>query len=248
MVENSITRSDIFHPVDIVEDVAIAYGYNNLERRLPSNQTIGIEFNLNALSDKVRNCVALAGFTEVLNWVLLSKDENYKMMRIKNKNQHVELSNPKTKDFEICRTNLLPGVLKILRSNIGRTELPLKLFEVGDVIHLDNDTNIGSANERRLCALICSTKNSGLEIIHGLLDRIMTQNECKFISLKELKDKYNGKWPNEDKNGKFKVSRYYCLEPSNKPTYFPKRQAQIMMSSRVNNIYYISNNICIFNG
>lgn len=30
-----MTRSDILHPCDIVEDIAIAYGYNNIPRRLP---------------------------------------------------------------------------------------------------------------------------------------------------------------------------------------------------------------------
>ena len=48
----------------------------------------------------------------------------------------------------------------------------MRLFEASDVILLDNKTESGARNERRLAAVICS-KESGFEIIHGLLNRIM---------------------------------------------------------------------------
>ena len=58
-----ITRSDILHPVDVGEDAAIAYGYNNLAVTLPP-ATTGRELPLNALSELLRGEVAAAGGTE----------------------------------------------------------------------------------------------------------------------------------------------------------------------------------------
>ena len=185
-----ITRSDILHEVDIVEDVAIAFGYNNITRRLPERSTTGSEQVINSLSDKIRNCIALSGFCEVLNWALTSKAENYNKMRIEDKGFAVEVSNPKTKEFEICRTNLLPGVLKTLSENVGHVALPLKLFEVGDIVLCDKNTSVGARNERRLAAIYCGAQNAGLEIIHGLLDRIMQQNKIEFLAQSTLKKKF----------------------------------------------------------
>ncbi len=63
------------------------------------------------------------------------------------------------------------GALKTLGANKD-TPLPVRLFEASDVILLDDSTESGARNERRLAAVICS-KESGFEIIHGLLNRIM---------------------------------------------------------------------------
>jgi phenylalanyl-tRNA synthetase beta chain len=60
-----ITRSDVLHQCDIMEDVAIAYGYNNLPHRAPSVSTIGKPYPLNKLADIARLELALAGWSEV---------------------------------------------------------------------------------------------------------------------------------------------------------------------------------------
>jgi len=53
------TRSDVLHPCDIAEDVAIAYGYNNIERTIPNVVTVGSQQPVNHFSDLVRNEMAM---------------------------------------------------------------------------------------------------------------------------------------------------------------------------------------------
>lgn len=65
IVEVPPTRSDILHACDIMEDVAIAYGYDNLPKRVPNVNTVAAPFPINKLSDSARRELALAGFTEV---------------------------------------------------------------------------------------------------------------------------------------------------------------------------------------
>jgi phenylalanyl-tRNA synthetase beta chain len=214
-----------------MEDVAIAFGYNNLEKRLPIHATTGLELPINALSDKVRRCLALCGFDEVLTWALLSKIENFNNMLINEedkKDQFVQLIDPKARDlFEMCRTNLLPGILKILRANIGKEKvgLPLKLFEVGDVVLCDSNSITGARNERRMAAIFCNTKSSGFEVVHGLMDRVMQQNEVEFLTQARLKEEFNDEWP-------FHLpQRFYSICASDRPSFFPGRQAQILVDN-----------------
>ena len=66
------TRSDIMHECDIAEDVAIAFGYNNLNIVIPKTNTSAGQQPLNMLSDLLRSEIAFAGYTEVLSFVLVS--------------------------------------------------------------------------------------------------------------------------------------------------------------------------------
>lgn len=50
--------------------------------------------------------------------------------------------------------------------------MPLKLFEIQDVVVADTNTEVGARNERRIGAINCS-KSARFEIVHGLLDRVM---------------------------------------------------------------------------
>ena len=82
----------------------------------------------------MREVIAQAGYMEVLTWALCARDEMYKKMRIADPgNQVVVVKEAKTPDFfQILRTQLVPGLLKVLAENRSYP-LPLKLFEVADV-------------------------------------------------------------------------------------------------------------------
>lgn len=194
VVKAPITRSDLMHAVDVVEDTAIAFGFNNLKRRYPEDMTIAAQQPLNMLSDQIREHVAQCGFTEVLTWVLMSKKQSYADCNLKDKGLAVELSAPKTKTFQMCRVNLLPGILETLSKNQGVVPLPIQIFELGDVVLMDKDADVGARNERRLCAAVCTNKPGGLELVHGLLERVMQINQVYFLhdeSAPEGKRKYS---------------------------------------------------------
>jgi len=73
MVEVPPTRHDIIHACDLYEDVAIAYGYNNIPKTIPKTTTIGSQLPINALTDKIRNEIAYCGFSEVLTFSLVGR-------------------------------------------------------------------------------------------------------------------------------------------------------------------------------
>jgi phenylalanyl-tRNA synthetase beta chain len=173
VVEVPVIRSDVLHACDVMNDVAIAYGFNNVEEKMPAVVTVGRQQPLNHLSDLVRReAFAQHGYTEVLTWVTVSHAENFNMLRRKDDGTvAVKIGNPKTLEFQECRTSLLPGLLKTLREN-RKAKVPLRLFEVGDVVVKDEAAEVRAANRRKMAAVYCSM-SAGFEIIQGLLDQAM---------------------------------------------------------------------------
>lgn len=70
-----------------------------------------------------------------------------------NEDECVQLSNPKTIEFQVVRTSLIPGLLRCLQSNKGES-IPQKIFEVQDCAVLDSTTDTGARNVRKVCACV----------------------------------------------------------------------------------------------
>lgn len=96
----------------LLQDVAIAYGYNNVGLSVPATVTVGKELPLNQLVELLRMECAMCGFTEILTWALCSRSENFEHLRRRDDgNTAVSIGNPATAEFEVCRTSLLQGML-----------------------------------------------------------------------------------------------------------------------------------------
>lgn len=178
-VDVPIIRSDVLHAADIMCDVAVGYGFNNVPERVPETSTVGKQQPLNHLSDLVRReGLAQQGYTEVLTWVTVSNAENFGLLRREDDGTvAVKIGNPKTLEFEECRTTLLSGLLKTLREN-RRSKVPIKLFEVGDVVVKDAEAEVLASNRRKVAAIYCAT-SAGFEVIQGLLESVMNTLDVK---------------------------------------------------------------------
>ena len=225
------TRSDILHAVDVYEDVAIAYGYNNITRTVPVSHTPGRELPINLLSDIMRMELARCGYTELMSLGLCSHDENFSNLNREDDGSAVVLSNPKTIEFQVVRTSLLPGALKTLAENRSmKTSEGIRLFEVTDVVLQDPETeeekDVGCRNERRLIALYAGP-TAGVEIIHGVVDRVMqvlsvvpSPEYCKEASETEFVQTLK-----EDNAAKGE----YKIEALDSPTYFRGMSASVLL-------------------
>jgi len=197
-----ITRPDVLHPCDIAEDVGIAYSYNKIVKRLPKVHTFAKQNPLNHFTDLLRAEVAQAGYTEILTFSLLSSEDNYTKLRRKPKDEAVEIANPKTVDFQMPRTSLLPGLFKTIVSNKTHS-LPIQIFEISDVVKKQGNQ---CYNERKISAMHCN-KTSGFEVVHGLMDFVMTKLGLKF-------------------------QQDYRLEKSQDEAFFEGRQAQVILKNK----------------
>eukprot|EP01086_Lenisia_limosa_P018083 TRINITY_DN966_c0_g1_i2.p1 TRINITY_DN966_c0_g1~~TRINITY_DN966_c0_g1_i2.p1 ORF type:complete len:595 (-),score=199.60 TRINITY_DN966_c0_g1_i2:32-1816(-) len=203
-VQIPITRTDIMHPVDVMEDVAVGFGFNNIPRVRAPSATVAAQLPINHICELLRPEVAMAGYSEVLNFSLLSRADLGSLLNSPEDKNAVHLGNPKTEEFQVARTRMLPGLLKTFQSNKS-TALPCKLFETGDVV-VTCDNDVGAINQRHIAAIHVAT-TSGFEHIHGLVDRIMQLLSIPNVAV-------------GDKSG-------YYIQESNDPAFFPKRRADI---------------------
>jgi len=92
----------------------------------------------------------------------------------------VKLANPKTTEYQVVRTTLIPGLLKTIRENRNHP-LPIRTFESSDVVVKDSSVERQARNVRKVGAVWCN-KTAGFEVVHGLLDRLMAILEVPRIS------------------------------------------------------------------
>ena len=159
-------RVDVMHPVDLVEDIAVAYGYNNIEpvwRELPSTGGVRRE---QRLIDVSREFMVGLGFQEVLNYTLTNPESLFGKMNME-KTPLVEVANPKVVTMSCLRCWLLPSLMEFLGSNQS-VEFPQKIFELGKVTLLDDAKETKSRDEEWLAAATTHPTASFTEIKSAL--------------------------------------------------------------------------------
>ncbi|KAI9063178.1 phenylalanyl-tRNA synthetase [Trametes sanguinea] len=203
------TRPDILHECDLMEDAAIAYGFNKLPDTFPATSTVAQPLAISKLSDIVRNEWAMDGWVEALPLILCSHEENFEWLNRKDDGKTaVRIANPKTLEFQVVRTSLLQGLLKTIRENRSHP-LPIRVFESADVVFKDPSLERQARNVRHAAAVWCN-KTAGFEVVHGLLDRIMLMLEIPRI-----------------RSDDFKAETGYYIKERDDPTFFPGRAATI---------------------
>ncbi|EKE41007.1 phenylalanine--tRNA ligase, beta subunit protein [Entamoeba nuttalli P19] len=202
-------RTDVMHPCDIMEDLAISYGFNNLHASNTISRTCGKELLQNKLKDLLADEIAYAGYTEVITFVLMSVADAATNLR-RPEEGLIKLKDSKTLEFQTARKSLLSGMMKCLYYNKAYP-MPIRMFEVGDTVSLKEGSLTGAVNRQQVCALVCSPTGL-MEEIHGLLDKIMF---CYGVGYKKAR-KENGP--------------HYDIVPGNDPAYMEGRRADIMIN------------------
>jgi len=139
IVKTPSFRTDILHEVDLIEDVAIAYGYDNFEPEIPKISTIGEENYVETIKRKISDILAGLGFLEVSNYHLTKERDQFVKMGVAEKNIKgaIEVMDSKT-EYNLLRNNLSHYAMKILSENVD-SEYPQKIFEIGRIFNLNND-------------------------------------------------------------------------------------------------------------
>jgi phenylalanyl-tRNA synthetase beta chain len=160
-------RIDVMHQVDLIEDVAIAYGYNNIEPNWHELPTIGRAKADQHLINLARDLMVGLGYQEVLNYTLTNQENLFDKMSIERKTV-LEISNPKVVTMTCLRSWLLPGIIEFLSSNQS-VEFPQKIFELGKVTLLDDSKETKVREEEWLTAATTHA-TAGFSEIKSALD------------------------------------------------------------------------------
>jgi len=173
-------RSDILHEVDIIEDIAISYGYESLIPKIPKVATIGEETKKSKIKTKISEILAGLGLIEISSYHLIKAEETEK-----NKSNLIEVEISKT-EYKFLRNNLLVPSLRVLAENKDK-DYPQRLYEIGAVFSSDkrNKSETGIVETDNL--IIALTPGNFTEI-KQILDYLTKSLSLKYI-IKETAQK-----------------------------------------------------------
>jgi len=152
-------RVDVLHPLDVIDDVGRAYGFNDLEPRYPDVSTVGGRHERSRLEDAARDALVGLGFEDLLNFHMINAEENYDRLDVETGSdvlgggEAVTIREPYSEDYTMLRTWALPSLLMVLENNTHRA-YPQDLAEIGLAAELDESQNTGVAEHRTLAAAV----------------------------------------------------------------------------------------------
>ena len=126
-------RTDILHWVDLAEEVAIAYGYENFDAEIPKISTIAEEDKMAKIKRTISQILSGLGLLETSSFHLTTK-KNIKKMDYEFKD-FIEILDSKT-ERDCLRADLMTNLLQILSEN-SNAQYPQKIFEMGKVFSID---------------------------------------------------------------------------------------------------------------
>jgi phenylalanyl-tRNA synthetase beta chain len=143
-VEVPAYRTDVLHAADLIEDVAIAYGYENFEAEIPKVATISEEHPKSLFAKKVAETAVGLGLLECVNYHLSNCDVLFKKMNLKEENV-VKAINAVNIEYDTVRNAFIPMLMKVLGEN-KHYEYPQKLFEMGEVLSAKGNDIVENLN------------------------------------------------------------------------------------------------------
>lgn len=174
-------RVDILHPIDIVDDIGRAYGFNELEPRYPEVATVGDRHERSRFERVVRNLLTGLGFEDLLNFNLISTEDNFDRMGVLPTDDVVGGGHPPTirepysEEYEITRTWALPSLMMVLENNTHR-RYPQDLSEIGLATTIDETENT-KVREWRTVAGVMARTDASFEDVKSRLQALTRRFE-----------------------------------------------------------------------
>ncbi|ELZ05847.1 phenylalanine--tRNA ligase subunit beta [Natrialba aegyptia] len=160
-------RVDVLHPLDIIDDLGRAYGFNELEPKYPDIGTVGGRHERSRLEDATRTQLVGLGFEDLLNFHMINEAENYDRLDLDpdadvyGAGEPATIKEPYSEDFTMLRTWAMPSLLMVLERNTHRA-YPQHLAEIGFTAAVDETENIG-IDERRHVGAVLANHDAGYE-------------------------------------------------------------------------------------
>ncbi|MEW5897155.1 MAG: phenylalanine--tRNA ligase subunit beta [Nanoarchaeota archaeon] len=162
-------RADVLHQVDLAEDMAIAYGYENFSAEIPNVATIGEEDPRERFYCRIRELLIGLNLLEVKNYSLMTKEElSQKMYR---EEKVIPLKNA-LGEHNHLRNSVLTSLMKNLSEN-KHNEYPQSIFEIGRVFYYDTNKETGVGEKEKLAAVLSHEKADFTEI-RQVLDALLS--------------------------------------------------------------------------
>jgi len=157
-------RSDIMHPIDIIEDIAIGYGFENLPMQMSSLHLDAVPLKSSQLRRRFGESMRACGLQEVQSLTLSNERDQFSKMRWGEIGGTATIANPITSEHTILRQSVLPSLLGLLAAN-RHHELPQRVYELGTVVRDVMNMDRGS--------WACAEVGSGFSSAKGIAQAVL---------------------------------------------------------------------------
>lgn len=179
-VEIPSHRDDILHPVDVMEDAGIMYGYDSIKGLALSEYTTGRTTELVKFVNNVRELMVGQGYQEIMSPILSNKEVLYNVMNLKDFGT-IEIGNPMSETYSCLRSWLIPVLMDVIAKN-KHVDCPQKIFEEGLVAVRKGDSVV----EYERLAVVSANVAANFTEIRQALDYIMHSLGVEY-SVQEVK-------------------------------------------------------------
>ncbi len=203
-------RSDVLHQIDLIEDIAIAYGYENIQEEIPEVATVGEESKMGIFKRNISNILAGLGLIECKTYHITNKDFQTKLMNCKA--EVVELANALNQEYGVLASWVIPSLMEVLKAN-KHHEYPQNIFTIGGIFKKDQSKETGILEQERLACMLCS-EGSDYTRIRQVLDYLFRMIDMEYkIEVVEHPSFISGRVGRVITNGK-KVAYIGEISPS----------------------------------
>ncbi|KAM3107824.1 phenylalanine--tRNA ligase subunit beta [Phormidesmis sp. 146-33] len=120
---------DLEREIDLIEEIARLYGYDNFCDTLPAKSEPGFLSIEQVITRKLREALRGAGLTELIHYSLGKPGAD----------REVVLANPLFTEYSALRTDLIAGLITAFQYNLEQGNGALNGFEVGHVFFCEED-------------------------------------------------------------------------------------------------------------
>ena len=178
-----VYRDDILHPVDVIEDVAIARGFNTFDPILPEEFTVGRLSREEHLARRITDLLVGAGYQQVVSNILTARellvdrmgrasDEYGKNEQGRNGGANlVEVANVMSANYAVLRDSVVPSLLGV-EAVSSKAPYPHRMFEVGEGAEIAPDRILGTRTLLLAGALLAHPEATFSEL-HAVLDTLL---------------------------------------------------------------------------
>ncbi|HIH35752.1 MAG TPA: phenylalanine--tRNA ligase subunit beta [Methanosphaera sp.] len=214
-------RIDILHEVDIIENIALGYGFNDLPAELPEFSTIANPDPKREFDKILEQVMIGLGFTEIKSLMLTSEEQHYTKLGHEIEPRRVTVAQPITQDRTMIRQSLVNSLLEFLQDN-KHEELPQKIFEIGDVAYLDDDAEVKMRTVKKMAGAQISS-NANLTTIKSYMESVVSN-----LGFKMILEDYDDSVFIMGRSAKFTVEAFDEKTPFTLEGYFGEVNPQVL--------------------
>jgi len=154
-------RIDILHPIDVVEDIAVSWGYDKIPIQKPTRMLVAEPNKIESFQRLLARIVSGLGFIETKTFTMIPN--RIARLLIEEKEEIIAISNPISQEMSVIRPNIISSIILTLKENM-KGFLPLKIFEIGETASI---TKTGRITVRRKIGLGYMDDEVSFEDIHA---------------------------------------------------------------------------------